>query len=83
MLGAGSAPQQSLAAFVVLTAVLLADSVRGRRQRTFGWAALLGAVVLGGLLAFASIRSAPPAPPAPNKPYDQPLEICRPPYRPA
>ena len=79
MLGVGSAPQQSLAVFVILFALLAADSLRGRRG--FGWPALLGGLVLGGLLAFASIRSAPPSPPVPTKPYDQPLDMCRPPYQ--
>jgi hypothetical protein len=81
LLGIGSAPQQALAALAVLFVLLLADGIRGRKLAHFGFPALVGGVVLGGVLAWASIRSAPPAPPAPAKPYDQPLEICRPPYR--
>jgi disulfide bond formation protein DsbB len=79
----GSAPQQALAALAILFVLVLADAVRGRRPESYGWPSLVGGVVVGGVLAFASIRSAPPAPPAPMKPYEQPLEICRPPYRPA
>ncbi len=81
--GIGSAPQQALAALAILFALLLADVIRGRKHATHPWAALAGSIVVGGLLTFASIRSAPPAPPAPTSPYDQPLEMCRPPYRPA
>jgi disulfide bond formation protein DsbB len=80
--GIGSAPQQALAALAIVLALVLADAIRGRGSETFGAAALAGSLVLGGLLAFASIRSAPPTPPVPSQPYDQPLEICRPPYRP-
>ena len=78
MFGVGSAPQQSLAAFAVLFALLAADAVRGRWQASFGWPALAGGV----LLALASIRSAPPMPPAPVKPYAQPADVCRPPFKP-
>jgi hypothetical protein len=82
VLGFGSAPQQALAALAILFLLLLADAIRGRQLADFGAAALTGGMVLGAVLAFASVRSAPPAPPAPSKPYDQPLEICRPPYQP-
>jgi hypothetical protein len=84
LLGLGTAPKQSLAVFVVLTALLAVDALRGVSGLA-GWGALAGAVVLGGLLAAASCTSNPPAPPAPTKPYDavkQPLEMCRPPYSP-
>ena len=33
-------------------------------------------------MIFAREVSAPPMPPPPTKPYEQPLEICRPPYHP-
>jgi disulfide bond formation protein DsbB len=73
ILGLGTAPQQSLALFVLLTVVL---AITARRQ-----VAAAGLAVLLGLgLAWACIASAPPMPPAPTKPYEQPLDICRPPF---
>jgi disulfide bond formation protein DsbB len=74
----GTAPQQSLAVFVALTALLAADALR--RPRAAGAAA--AAVVLGGLLAVGSCVANPPPPAAPTKPYDTPPEVCRPPYHP-
>lgn len=69
----GTAPQQSLALFVVLTLLLW---IAARRHA----AAAVGATVLGIVLAWASIASAPPMPPTPTKPYEQPLDMCRPPF---
>ena len=37
-------------------------------------------LVLGGLFAAGCIMSAPKLPPTPKKPYETPLNICRPPY---
>ena len=76
VLAMGSAPQQSLAAFVVLFAILAVDGVRARRVP-----AMIGAIVIGGLLALASCTSNPPMPPAPTQPYPAPPDICRPPFR--
>ncbi|MEX0700938.1 MAG: disulfide bond formation protein B [Planctomycetales bacterium] len=81
--GLGTAPQQALAALAILFAVLLADGLRGRKLGTFGAPAVIGGIVVGGALAFACVRSAPPMPPPPAAPYDRPPEICRPPYQPA
>jgi disulfide bond formation protein DsbB len=78
VLGLGSAPQQSLAAFVLLTALLLADLWRGPGRPL---AAAVGGAVLGVLLAAASCTSNPPLPEPPTKPYDTPLDTCRPPAR--
>ena len=83
VLGVGTAPQQSLAALTVLLAIVGAGAVRdGGAQVALG-AAAAGAVVLGALLAVASVVSAPPMPQAPAKPYEQPLDVCRPPYSPS
>lgn len=38
------------------------------------------AVLLGLLLAWAAVASAPPMPPAPARPYETPLDVCRPPF---
>ncbi|MCI0462628.1 MAG: disulfide bond formation protein B [Gemmataceae bacterium] len=80
--GMGSAPQQSLAMFVVLTLLLALDVRAGWPEGGLGMSALLGAVVLGGLFGAGSILSAPPLPAAPTAPYraDQPLNGCRPPF---
>ncbi len=85
VLGIGNAPQQSLVAFSVLlvATVLAAWSGRceSRRQHPLGWVGLL---ILGAVMAAASIKSSPPLPPVPAQPYDpvtQPFEMCRPPFR--
>jgi disulfide bond formation protein DsbB len=81
VLGLGTAPQQSLAVFALLTGVLLAGVLLGGPQGAAGWAALGVAAVLGGLLAVGSSVSNPPMPEAPDRPYAGPPEICRPPAR--
>jgi disulfide bond formation protein DsbB len=81
----GSAPQQSLAALAILF-VVLALSIAQGQGRTNAPLGFVAAVVLGGGFAYGAIVSAPPAPPAPTKAYDpekQPLDMCRPPYRPS
>ncbi|MBL8799617.1 MAG: disulfide bond formation protein B [Planctomycetia bacterium] len=71
LFGFGTAPQQSLAAQIVLFALLLLACVRRP-------AAIL-AVVLGALLAFACIKSVAPLPrPSPEE-YQKPPTMCRPP----
>jgi disulfide bond formation protein DsbB len=82
VLGLGSAPQQSLAVFLVLTVLLTLDGLRSPSTGTGSWAAPALAVVLGALLAVASCVANPPPPAAPARAYDQPPEICRPPYQP-
>jgi disulfide bond formation protein DsbB len=82
LLGLGTAPKQSLAVFVVLTALLAVDALLGARGPA-GWGGLIGAVALGGLLAAASCTSNPPMPAPPRELYAAPHpDICRPPYRP-
>ena len=78
VLGLGTAPQQSLAALAVLLVVVTAGVVRSGGARP---TASVAAVVVGLLLAWAAVASAPPMPPAPAKAYETPLDICRPPFR--
>ena len=73
LLGIGTAPAQSLAVFVLLTGAVGLGAIRRVP-------ASLGSIPLGLSLAWGCIASAPPMPPAPAKPYDQPLEVCRPPF---
>ena len=85
LFGWGTAPAQSLAVLALLTLACAAGGVaaRGEGGRQ-GIPALGGALVLGLLLAWGCIASAPPLPPSPTKPYDpqgQPLDTCRPPFR--
>jgi disulfide bond formation protein DsbB len=81
LFGWGTAPQQSLAAFAVLVAVLLVDGARGRKVGGFDWPAVAAAVVLGGFLTLGAVQSAPPLPAPPAEPYQQALDGCRPPFR--
>jgi disulfide bond formation protein DsbB len=83
LLEIGSAPAQSLALFAALTTILVIGVSAGYRGPKFPALPLVLAMLLGLVLAWASIASAPPAPPIPQAPYDpvkQPLEMCRPPY---
>lgn len=85
VLGIGTSPQQSLAVLAVLLVVVVAGIVLGKKASESPWTVTAGAVVLGLLLAWASVASSPPMPPAPTKAYDpekQPLDMCRPPFRP-
>jgi disulfide bond formation protein DsbB len=75
----GSAPQQSLALLTLLALTLALGATRasaGRRGLLIGTA-----IVVGIGLAVAAVASAPPMPKRPTKAYEQPLDICRPPYR--
>jgi hypothetical protein len=76
LLGLGVAPLQSLAMFSLLTVVIGLGA--GRRIIL-----LAAGAVLGLALAWGCIASSPPMAPAPTKPYEGPLEICRPPFRPS
>jgi disulfide bond formation protein DsbB len=85
LLGLGSSPVQSLASFTLtVTAVVAGVLASGSGPWSRG-VPISGATILGLLLAWASIAGSPPLPPAPKAPYDslkQPLDMCRPPYRP-
>ncbi|MBI5761439.1 MAG: disulfide bond formation protein B [Planctomycetales bacterium] len=85
LLGFGTAPVQSLTLFATLAIIVSAGARSGRaessRQSTTMLASAFG---VGLLLAWLSVKSAPPIPPAPAAPYDsvkQPLDMCRPVYR--
>jgi len=73
--GLGTAPQQSLAVQVVLFALLMLASLRRP--------AAVVAVLLGALLAFASVKSVAPTPRPTPEEYQKPPVICRPPLPPA
>lgn len=80
VVGVGTAPQQSLAVLTVLVMLVVIGFVRGGNARELHWPAPVGAVVLGLLLAWSSIASAPPMPAAPTRAYTTPLDMCRPPF---
>jgi disulfide bond formation protein DsbB len=80
ILGVGSAPQQSLGAYVVLAFLLLADALRRGGGPVVRFIALLLALVVGGGIAYGCIVSVPP-PVQPLKAYPGPPTVCRPPYR--
>jgi hypothetical protein len=82
----GTAPQQSLAAFAVLTLLLLIDTLRNTSGGHFGAFTILLAIVLGGAFAYGCIRTAEKLAPPRTTPYDEatdPLVKCRRPYQPA
>ena len=82
LLEIGTAPAQSLAMFIVLTAATSLGACCGRRESPRqGASTLIGAVVFGAVMAAACVKSSPPLPPVPKQPYDsvkQPLDMCRP-----
>jgi disulfide bond formation protein DsbB len=73
--GMGTAPQQSLAFFVVLTAGLCVR-LAGTEAR-----ALALPAVLGSVLGVASLVANPPLPPVPTTAYPDAPAVCRPPFR--
>jgi disulfide bond formation protein DsbB len=83
VLGLGTAPQQSLATFALLSALLVLATFRESASGPVLVAVLVGGVLLGGLLAVASSISNPPmaGPPPQRYPNEDP-DICRPPFRP-
>ena len=81
VLGLGTAPQQSLAAFVALTALLALDTVRRVTSRVLTVSVPAVAIALGVLLALGSCSANPPMPGPPQHPYSGPPDICRPPYQ--
>ena len=73
----GSAPQQSLAAFLIITALL--GIAMFKNSEGSGWPiTVLLAIFFGILFAGTAIKSAPPLPEPPSEPYTTPLEGCRP-----
>lgn len=81
VMGVGTAPQQSLAVLAVLHAVVLMGVAWSRNAGEPFWSPLAGAVVVGLLLAWGAVVSAPPMPSAPSNAYEIPLDMCRPPFR--
>jgi disulfide bond formation protein DsbB len=81
VMGIGSAPQQSLAVLAVLLVLVAIGIVRSGNVGDFHRLAALAAAVLGLLLAWGAVVSAPPMLPAPTNPYKTRLDICRPPFR--
>lgn len=79
--GLGSAPQQSLSIFLVITVLLLLDVIQSWSRGLVGVGGLLLALVLAAGMGWASCRTNPPLPKAPAQPYPDKLDICRPPYR--
>jgi len=80
LLDLGSAPQQSLAMFVVILVLLFLGIVRGWSLR-FAARYIAAALGMGAILAVASVIANPPMPEAPTTPYAKPPDICRPPAR--
>ena len=77
LFGLGSAPQQSMGAFLVVTAlagIAASRSLIGTERSI----AVIGSVILGIVFAGTAIKSAPPLPKPPSEPYTTPLEGCRP-----
>ena len=81
LLGLGTAPQQSLTIFVVLTGLLIVDLLHGSSTGSVPWVRLTAAVVLGALLAWSSTIANPPSKPLPPEEYAKPPEVCRPPLK--
>lgn len=77
VLAIGTAPQQSLA---VQTILLILVSVGVARSSHACLPSSVGGVLMGLLLAGGAVVSAPPMPPIPTKAYEQPLDMCRPPF---
>jgi hypothetical protein len=75
LLGVGTAPQQSLAFFLLLGACL---AIRLRGPEGSGH---VPALLLGVLVGVGSLVANPPLPPTPTKAYEEPPAICRPPFR--
>src|SRR5262249_12497612 len=83
VLGLGTAPKQSLGTFAVLVVLLALDVLRGAELGKWTWPALLGGVVLGGLLSWGSCISNPPMPKPPTAAYSETEpDVCRPPFHP-
>jgi hypothetical protein len=81
LFGQGSAPKQSLAAFTMMTFLLLAEALKSPTSK---WGKVLGifaALVVAGGCTYGLLESGPKLPAPPSKPYDQPLNTCRRPYK--
>lgn len=81
VMGLGTSPQQSLTVLTVLLVLVVVGVVCSGYVGNFHLLAAPAAVVLGLLLAWGAVASAPPMPPVPTKAYETPLDVCRPPFR--
>ncbi len=83
LFGLGLAPLQSLVILALLTVLLFTDIIRSGSAGGFSWLAILTPAILGVLLGFAAVKSAPPPPPVPLGGYTIDLEKdgCRPVFR--
>lgn len=81
VMGIGTSPQQSLAVLTVLLAVIAVGDLRSGNFGDRHLLAAASAVVLGLLLAWSAVVSAPPMPPVPTRAYETPIDMCRPPFR--
>jgi disulfide bond formation protein DsbB len=82
VMGTGTAPQQSLAALTVVLVLVLVGVAGSARLGETRVSVATAASLLGILLAWGAVASAPPLPPAPTKAYTTPLDTCRPPFHP-
>jgi hypothetical protein len=80
VMGIGTAPQQSIAALILLVIFVAASVVRSAKVGDARPPAVGAAVVVGLLLAWGAVASSPPMPPAPTQAYTTKLDICRPPF---
>ncbi len=78
-LGVGTTPQQSLAIYVVLVILLMADALSRGGGPVVRFLALLLALGLGGAIAYGCIVSVPRERP-PDQAYNLPPKTCRIPY---
>jgi disulfide bond formation protein DsbB len=80
ILDLGTAPQQAVAIQALLSVLLLADALRPGGRGAAPVTALF-ALVVGGLLAYGSIASAPKLAGPPKTQYkEKKIKVCRPPY---
>ena len=79
--GYGTAPQQSLAAYILLVIVVMVGVARSGRIGSMHRMVFPTGIVLGIILAWACVTSAPPPPPVPTEPYKSAPDMCRPPFR--
>jgi disulfide bond formation protein DsbB len=79
VLGLGTAPQQSLAFFLLLTALVAGAMLAAEASARARLVEIIGVLALGVVLAAASCIANPPMPPRPASSEAQPRDICWPP----
>jgi disulfide bond formation protein DsbB len=83
--GLGTAPTQSAfilgLLFISVLASVFQRNSDSKANHVSVFVKAIAGIVLGAGLAYSAWKSVPPPAPAPTKPYDQPPEICRPPFR--